>query len=240
MQGAIDPISGLTPEEIWARDYAPFIPIQLESEAPATFDYNREMACDVLIIGAGPAGIAAADLAARSGALTVLLEKDDDFGGATPNSDVRNIWLAETLDRLSRTQNAILMRGTNVSGLQNPNCYSANCPISDEAIAICPKTTVLATGASPRISNTPAGDHGWNPNLHLACHLGAKPSWNATINAFVPVPNMVTGMYIAGAAAGVFTTTGAQKSGAYRCRLALQAIGLEPATNNLPPLPDAD
>ncbi len=28
--------------------------------------------------------------------------------------------------------------------------------------------------------------NGWNPSLHLTCHLGGRPVWNDAINAFVP------------------------------------------------------
>ncbi len=47
---------------------------------------------------------------------------------------------------------------------------------------------------------------GWNPTLHLACHMNARPEWNAAIAAFVPRPGMVPGLTAAGAARGLFST----------------------------------
>ena len=45
---------------------------------------------------------------------------------------------------------------------------------------------------------------GWNPAVHLTCHLGGKPVWNEQLAAFVPgaVP---PGMHVAGAANGALT-----------------------------------
>ena len=44
---------------------------------------------------------------------------------------------------------------------------------------------------------------GWNPALHLTCHLGGKPVWNDAIAAFVPGA-LPPGMLVAGAARGAF------------------------------------
>ncbi|MCP6071563.1 FAD-dependent oxidoreductase, partial [Klebsiella pneumoniae] len=38
--------------------------------------------CDVLIVGAGPAGLAAALAAARSGARVILADEQEEFGGS--------------------------------------------------------------------------------------------------------------------------------------------------------------
>ena len=45
---------------------------------------------------------------------------------------------------------------------------------------------------------------GWNPAVHLTCHLGGRPVWNEPLAAFVPgaVP---PGMHVAGAANGALT-----------------------------------
>jgi heterotetrameric sarcosine oxidase alpha subunit len=46
--------------------------------------------------------------------------------------------------------------------------------------------------------------NGWNPSLHLTCHLGGRPLWNDSISAFVP-GTLPLGMSVGGAAAGHFT-----------------------------------
>ncbi len=66
---------------------------------------------------------------------------------------------------------------------------------------------------------------GWNPTLHLASHTGARPVWNAAIASFVPSPGALLGFEVAGAAAGVFSTKGAIKSGRYRAKLILEGLG---------------
>ncbi|HHS89576.1 MAG TPA: sarcosine oxidase subunit alpha, partial [Rhodobacteraceae bacterium] len=67
---------------------------------------------------------------------------------------------------------------------------------------------------------------GWNPTLHLSCHTGERPVWNPAISAFVPSPNLTGGLQVAGAAAGVFSTKNAIKSGYYRAKLILKELGV--------------
>ena len=54
---------------------------------------------------------------------------------------------------------------------------------------------------------------GWNPTLHLSCHLGARPVWNPELAAFVP-GTPPPGMRVAGAAAGHLTLAEALADGA--------------------------
>jgi sarcosine oxidase subunit alpha len=75
---------------------------------------------------------------------------------------------------------------------------------------------------------------GWNPSLHLSCHTGARPVWNDVLQAFVPAPGAIDGMQVAGAAAGVFGTKGCLKSGVYRAKLALEALGIKAPSMALP------
>ena len=44
---------------------------------------------------------------------------------------------------------------------------------------------------------------GWNPAVHLTCHLGGKPVWNDALAAFVP-GTLPPDMIVAGAATGAF------------------------------------
>ncbi|MGR3662488.1 MAG: sarcosine oxidase subunit alpha family protein [Paracoccaceae bacterium] len=75
---------------------------------------------------------------------------------------------------------------------------------------------------------------GWNPTLHLTCHTGARPIWNDEISTFVPAPNSVTGLDVAGAALGVFTTKGALKSGFYRAKMMLKTLDISVTQVSLP------
>ena len=58
-----------------------------------------------------------------------------------------------------------------------------------------------------------AVSNGWNPTLHLTCHLGGKPIWDETIAAFVP-GSCPPGMSVGGAAAGHFSLAQALADGA--------------------------
>ena len=75
---------------------------------------------------------------------------------------------------------------------------------------------------------------GWNPNVHLTCHLGARPVWRADIAAFVPAEGAVPGLHPCGAAAGVFSTAECLASGADAAGAALAALGRTPGVASLP------
>ena len=47
---------------------------------------------------------------------------------------------------------------------------------------------------------------GWNPLLHLTCHQNGRPAWRDDLAAFVPVPSMIPGLTVVGAANGNFST----------------------------------
>ncbi|MEO8530709.1 MAG: 2Fe-2S iron-sulfur cluster-binding protein, partial [Deltaproteobacteria bacterium] len=81
---------------------------------------------------------------------------------------------------------------------------------------------------------------GYNPALHLTSHLGAKPIWNDMLAAFVPAPDAVPGMEAAGAAAGVFSSKGALKSGLLRAKICLESLGLAAPRIRLPEADDTD
>ncbi len=81
---------------------------------------------------------------------------------------------------------------------------------------------------------------GWNPTLHLACHMNGRPQWNENIQAFIPVSDMVPGLEVAGAALGSFSTKGALKSGQFRAKLALEAIGMKAPSMVTPEAEDGD
>jgi len=66
---------------------------------------------------------------------------------------------------------------------------------------------------------------GWNPTLHLSCHLNGRPEWHADIAAFVPRAGAVPGLEAAGAAAGGFTTRACLEGGVAAARAALTDLG---------------
>lgn len=80
---------------------------------------------------------------------------------------------------------------------------------------------------------------GWNPSVHLTCHMNGRPHWDESIAAFVPVDGAVPGLSVAGAAAGVLDTSGALRSGAERARATLADLGTKAALPDIPVAEDA-
>ena len=55
---------------------------------------------------------------------------------------------------------------------------------------------------------------GWNPTVHLSCHMNKKPYWCEKILSFLPTENAIPGMVYAGAAIGHMSTLACLQSGA--------------------------
>ncbi|MGR3455009.1 sarcosine oxidase subunit alpha family protein [Pseudooceanicola sp.] len=80
---------------------------------------------------------------------------------------------------------------------------------------------------------------GWNPNVHLTCHLNGRPVWDESLAAFLPAPGAVPGLIPCGAAAGVFSTAGCLADGARAAGEALSALGRRVPDLPLPEAEDA-
>ena len=80
---------------------------------------------------------------------------------------------------------------------------------------------------------------GWNPAVHLTCHLGGQPVWDGELAAFVPAAGAVPGLEVAGAAAGAMSTHAALAGGAAAAAAALEALGFEGGAAEVPEAEDA-
>src|SRR5262249_30646513 len=112
------------PRAAWKRLYEPWIrAVAGLGRAPTRPDpdrYARRYAhCDVLVVGAGPAGLAAALAAATSGARVMLCDEQAELGGsllaasdATIDGDPATSWLADTLVELARRDVVLMPRTT--------------------------------------------------------------------------------------------------------------------------------
>lgn len=83
--------------------------------------------CDVLVVGAGPAGLAAALAAARGGARVILADEQSEFGGNLLTSsdliDQRPAmeWVVEVLAELAAMENVCLLSRSTVFGYYDHN-----------------------------------------------------------------------------------------------------------------------
>ena len=80
---------------------------------------------------------------------------------------------------------------------------------------------------------------GWNPAVHLTCHMNGRPTWREDIAAFVPTPGAVPGMTVAGSANGDFSTRSCLKSGLEAAKIALFELNAKATQVKIPEAEDA-
>nr|WMC95030.1 sarcosine oxidase subunit alpha family protein [Aminobacter aminovorans] len=139
--------------------------------------YERMNAfCDVLVVGSGPAGLAAAHEAAQSGAQVILTELDPCFGGSanwsgeTIDGEPAATWASDVVGELKTHDNVRLLKRTTVWGYYDGNTLAAVERVSDHKDTpakgaprhrhwtIRAKNVVLATGALERPLVFPGND----------------------------------------------------------------------------------
>ncbi|MDA2810942.1 2Fe-2S iron-sulfur cluster-binding protein [Nocardiopsis sp. RSe5-2] len=128
---------------------------------PARYDAVHEH-CDVLVVGAGPAGLSAALAAARSGARVVLADADTEFGGGLLGSGEMLDhapaleWVERARAELARRSEVRLLPRTTVTGHYDANYLIAVEDRGPDAFTrqrtwhIRAHEVVLATGAHER------------------------------------------------------------------------------------------
>ncbi|NGO90444.1 MAG: sarcosine oxidase subunit alpha family protein [Halomonas sp.] len=88
---------------------------------PDSYDHINQH-CDVLVVGAGPAGLSAALAAARSGARVIVADEQEEMGGSllesreTLNGKPADQWAAQVLDELAGCDNVTLLPRTTANG----------------------------------------------------------------------------------------------------------------------------
>ncbi len=66
---------------------------------------------------------------------------------------------------------------------------------------------------------------GWNPTIHLTCHMNGRPRWSEDLAAFVPMEGAVPGLVAVGAANGSMSTHGALVTGHAAALKMVEALG---------------
>ncbi|GAA2797586.1 sarcosine oxidase subunit alpha family protein [Saccharopolyspora taberi] len=128
---------------------------------PARYD-TMHAHCDVLVVGAGPAGLAAALSAARSGARVIIADADTEFGGSLLGTGERlddlpaTEWVRGVVAELDAFPEVRQLPGTTVFGHYDDNYLVAVENRGDEAFSrqriwrIRAREVVLATGSHER------------------------------------------------------------------------------------------
>ena len=75
---------------------------------------------------------------------------------------------------------------------------------------------------------------GWNPTVHLTCHMNGRPAWSPEIASFVPSAGAIPGLLAAGACNGAFSTAECLAEGAKAAHDSLEALGIAGAEYELP------
>jgi methylglutamate dehydrogenase subunit C len=154
------------PAALWEKLYEPVIRRAaglgaLSGEAdPSEYD-RQHVFCDLLVIGAGPAGLAAALMGARSGLRVLLVEQDAQLGGRLLSEDhaidgrAASLWVNVAKDELAAAANVTVLTRTSVFGAYDGGAYAAleTCaagPARQRYWKIVAKHAVLAAGAIER------------------------------------------------------------------------------------------
>ncbi|MFE5009292.1 sarcosine oxidase subunit alpha family protein [Streptomyces sp. NPDC056696] len=132
---------------------------------PAVYD-KKYVHTDVLVVGAGPAGLAAAAAAAESGARVILVDDQPGLGGALLSGPTRSGWVAEVGAALDAAPDVTVLTRTTAFGSYDDNYVlalerrtdhlGADAPAPSSGVSrqrlwhIRARQVVLATGAHER------------------------------------------------------------------------------------------
>jgi sarcosine oxidase subunit alpha len=197
------------PAGAWQKFYEPKIRaaagLGRVPKAPDADRYTQRFAhCDVLVVGAGPSGLAAALAAAESGARVILCDEQAEFGGsllaendALIDGKPAAAWTEEAVKELAQRSNVTLLTRTTAFGYFPHNMIGLAERVTDHLAKPAPhlprerlwqvraKEVVIAAGAIERPLVFPENDR---PGIMLAAaartylnRYAAKPGSRAVV-----------------------------------------------------------
>lgn len=196
------------PARFWEKLYEPLIRraagLGRAAALPDPDHYEKAyLHCDVLVIGAGPTGLAAALAAGRTGARVVLCDESFELGGSLLSERCEidgapaDLWLASVTAELASLPEVRLMPRTTVFGVYDGGTYGALERVADHLPVpppfqprqrywqIIAKRAVLASGAIER--PLVFGDND-RPGVMLAGavrayinRFGVVPGWQSVV-----------------------------------------------------------
>jgi heterotetrameric sarcosine oxidase alpha subunit len=137
------------PAKFWEAVYEPIIRraagLGRVADAADPDHYEKAWAhCDLLVVGAGPAGLSAALAAGRAGARVILCDEDFRPGGrllsdgGTIDGLAATDWVAKALAELDAMPDVSIMRRTTVTGVYDGGVHAALERVNDH-LALVPK-----------------------------------------------------------------------------------------------------
>ncbi|MCC7281672.1 MAG: sarcosine oxidase subunit alpha family protein [Acetobacteraceae bacterium] len=170
------------PKAFWERLYEPLIRRAaglgkgIEFTDPDRYD-TRHAHCDVLVVGSGAAGLAAARTAADAGCRVILADHDFELGGGLLREPAHEVWRATQLAALGARPDVTLLARTSVFGAYEHGEFGAVERLGDHLAEPPPHTArqrlwmirareaVIATGGHERFVAFPGNDR---PGVMLA------------------------------------------------------------------------
>ncbi len=200
------------PAAFWEKLYEPLIRraagLGRAATDPDPDHYEKAFAhCDVLVIGAGPAGLMAALAAGRGGARVIVADEDFALGGRLLSEQVAigdeaaDDWISAVEAELEALPNVRIIRRATVFGVYDGGTYAALERVADHLAAPAPfmprqriwrivaRRSVLAAGANERPLVFGGNDR---PGIMLASAA------RTYINRFAAAPGRRVAVFTAG------------------------------------------
>jgi heterotetrameric sarcosine oxidase alpha subunit len=159
----------------------------------------------------------------------------------------KRVTLFANTDAARSTARDLMAAGVTVAAIIDPRPDASNvedCPVHVGAEVVGSRGRLGLSGIQVRKgseiieieTDCLAMSGGWNPTIHLTCHMNGRPRWSEELAAFVPMEGAVPGLVAVGAANGSMSTHGALVTGQAAGLRAVEALGRKVSV----PVPEAE